>query len=258
AVYFNDALEARILLIRLLAAGTCPVGWFWRLAVPEWDGAPWHQSAARLLRDLVARPGGTVALARAVRRLIAGGDLAVLLAPLTPSLVTALLPPLAGMASAPAASGPSTEIPEAAGAAPAAARTAVVIPAQARLVSAHASPVQAIQIRDSQWAAHLAAKRALTALGSEEAAALQAEFLRRSSEDPVAVWLAAQVVLERDPALASALVALIAVARALRAMVVGAAPLRAPPPGRRLAAPERTTPPLAERAVPRAEPQTIS
>src|SRR5438552_4572254 len=59
-VYFADALEARALLIRLLACGRWPTGWFWPLAVPEWNGAPWSDAARRLLPDLLARPRGTV------------------------------------------------------------------------------------------------------------------------------------------------------------------------------------------------------
>src|SRR6478609_1785882 len=42
-VWFGDAAEARILLMRELARGRTPFAWFWALAVPEWRRAPLAQ-----------------------------------------------------------------------------------------------------------------------------------------------------------------------------------------------------------------------
>jgi hypothetical protein len=127
------------------------------------------------------------------------------------------------------------------------------------LAPARAPPSRASEIGDVQPAVRAAAQRALAALAPAEAAALRAEFLRRSPDDPVVVWLAAQMVLEREPSLASAAAVVAAVAQELRALIVDAPPLPAAPLGRKPAAPERTaTPPLSERALPREELQTSS
>lgn len=40
AVWFRSEDEARAVLLQLLARGEAPLGWFWRLAVPDWQGAP--------------------------------------------------------------------------------------------------------------------------------------------------------------------------------------------------------------------------
>jgi hypothetical protein len=251
-VYFNDALEARTLLIRLLAAGRRPSGWFWRLAVPEWTGAAWPDAAARLLPDLVARPGGSVALARAVRRLIADRNLASLLSPVTARLVVMLLPTLAGARPAPSASAPSAEVPDATGGAPIALRKDAVIPMRAPLVAARAPPQRRVEISAVEPAARAAAKRVLATLGPAEAAALRTEFLRRSPDDPVVLWLAAQVVLDREPVLASAATVVIAVAHELRAMIVQAPPeLVAEPRRKPVAAAETATPSSPARALSR-------
>lgn len=70
AVWFQSEEEARALLLRLLARGEAPHGWFWRLAVPDWQGAPlavwlrgWLEAARRDIRREVALASAFAALA---------------------------------------------------------------------------------------------------------------------------------------------------------------------------------------------------
>ncbi len=53
AVWFASVAEARMLLLAELARGRRPAAWYWRLAVPDWRGAP----AAPYLASLVAQAG---------------------------------------------------------------------------------------------------------------------------------------------------------------------------------------------------------
>ncbi|MBV9931286.1 MAG: hypothetical protein JO013_10115 [Alphaproteobacteria bacterium] len=50
-VWFASREEARRLLLALLLAGRVPQGWFWRLAVPEWGGAPLAPYVRTLMRE---------------------------------------------------------------------------------------------------------------------------------------------------------------------------------------------------------------
>jgi hypothetical protein len=95
AVFFRSELEALTALAALLAAGERPQGWFWQLAVPVWSGAGWTAAAPALLRDLLARPAGKVALARLVVRALHDDTGRALLAPLSEGLVGVLWPELA-------------------------------------------------------------------------------------------------------------------------------------------------------------------
>jgi hypothetical protein len=95
AVFFRSELEARTALAALLATGRRPQGWFWQLALPVWSGASWTAAAPTLLQDLVAQPGGTVALARLVVRTLHDNTGRALLAPLSEGLARMLWPELA-------------------------------------------------------------------------------------------------------------------------------------------------------------------
>src|SRR6478609_10022295 len=61
-VWFADAAEARMLLMRELARGRTPFAWFWTLAVPDWGRAPLAQWLERRLDD-AARDASGEALA---------------------------------------------------------------------------------------------------------------------------------------------------------------------------------------------------
>ena len=73
AVWFVSVDEARSLLLLILARGVIPVGWFWRLAVRGWHGAPltvWLPLHFSEIRD---NPPAIIALAKAVTRALATG-----------------------------------------------------------------------------------------------------------------------------------------------------------------------------------------
>ena len=55
-VWFASRAEARRFLLRELLAGRMPQGWFWRLAVPEWQGQPLARWLGQMFRQ--AGPGG--------------------------------------------------------------------------------------------------------------------------------------------------------------------------------------------------------
>jgi hypothetical protein len=65
AVWFRSIEEARELLLLLLAAGRQPSAWFWRLAVPEWQGLPLPLWLEERLEAALAEPAAEIALARA-------------------------------------------------------------------------------------------------------------------------------------------------------------------------------------------------
>jgi hypothetical protein len=103
-VWFRDADEARLVLVRLLAAGRQPRGWFWKLAVPDWRDRPLEEWIAEQLRAHVARADGA-ALTALVMALVAASATGILV----DALVTAIGPrpstfrvspiePLAGVA----------------------------------------------------------------------------------------------------------------------------------------------------------------
>lgn len=249
-VYFADALEARALLIRLLARGRWPTGWFWRLAVPEWNGAPWSDAARRLLPDLVARPGGTVALARTVRQLVAAGELTPLLAPLTPAGVAALLPELVESIAALVGTATVADAQELSASPSVAAALTAATTIDAVAISGSA-PAAVGGIHAIQSEAVALARRLLAALAPAEITALWRELVKREANDPVAVWLAAQIVLESAPPLAATPRLAIAVAEALRSAVVASWPVDTTS-SRRQAPPSRIiSPPHAEPVAPR-------
>lgn len=78
-VWFASRGEAWRLLLRDLIAGRQPVAWFWRLAVPDWQGEPAREWLAAALGEAVAGRGPIepVALVEAV---VAEGGLDLLLA----------------------------------------------------------------------------------------------------------------------------------------------------------------------------------
>lgn len=65
-VWFSDSAEARTLLLRALAFGRMPEGWFWPLAVPEWRGLALDSYLDQRLRTAMATSSG-----EAIRELLA-------------------------------------------------------------------------------------------------------------------------------------------------------------------------------------------
>ena len=82
AVWFHSVDEAWMLLLLELAAGRVPAAWFWRLAVPNWNGAPLRVWLPRLIAEAVWEPARDAALARTIVRAIAGGALESIVAAL--------------------------------------------------------------------------------------------------------------------------------------------------------------------------------
>ncbi len=88
AVWFASAAEARALLLTELAAGRLPFGWFWRLAVPDWNGATLPDWLASELAVAARDPQRLAELAQAVVRIAAAGHLATLAAALPGGTIT--------------------------------------------------------------------------------------------------------------------------------------------------------------------------
>src|SRR5690348_4484752 len=57
-VWFADAAEARMLLLRELASGRTPFAWFWTLAVPDWQREPLARWLGRRLQDAARDASG--------------------------------------------------------------------------------------------------------------------------------------------------------------------------------------------------------
>jgi len=79
AVWFRSAAEARAILLRELAAGRRPTGWFWRLAVPDWDGGLLDVWLPRWIARTRGDPRAEAALARAVIAVAEAGHLPTLM-----------------------------------------------------------------------------------------------------------------------------------------------------------------------------------
>jgi hypothetical protein len=63
-VYFNDALEPFIVLVRRIAAGTRPSAWFWAVAVPGYSpNLPYEQALRAAVSGALTTPGGGAAAA---------------------------------------------------------------------------------------------------------------------------------------------------------------------------------------------------
>ncbi|HEX5182275.1 MAG TPA: hypothetical protein VFW19_03880 [Allosphingosinicella sp.] len=71
-VWFADRAEARRLLLALLLAGRRPNGWFWRLAVPEWEDLPLALFVRRLVAAAAAKDDGVALPALALQIVEAG------------------------------------------------------------------------------------------------------------------------------------------------------------------------------------------
>jgi hypothetical protein len=70
-VYFHTGLEASILLALRLCRGEPIQGWFWSVAVPNWQpGTPPEQALRQILRDAFLLPGGVAAVAQFVQALV--------------------------------------------------------------------------------------------------------------------------------------------------------------------------------------------
>jgi hypothetical protein len=117
AVWFRSEEEARALLLGVLARGEVPAAWFWRLAVPEWQGAPLALWLPRWIAAIRRDPAQEGALARAFAALAADGALRALVS----ALEDAPAPPAAAVLHATAA------LPRAAAADEAAADPAPVV-----------------------------------------------------------------------------------------------------------------------------------
>ena len=125
AVWFRSAEEAQALLLQLLAAGRFPAAWFWRLAVPEWQGLGLPQVVAHWAAAAERQPQQAVRLARALVAAIEAG--------LLPALVAAVHSarmPRAAHAAVPATAAPGT------------AATAPLVQAAERLAARHTATVR--------------------------------------------------------------------------------------------------------------------
>ncbi|HEY1606389.1 MAG TPA: hypothetical protein VGF77_12420 [Allosphingosinicella sp.] len=71
-VWFANREEARGLLLALLLAGRHPNGWFWRLAVPEWEELPLASFVRRLVAAALAKDDGAALPALALQIVEAG------------------------------------------------------------------------------------------------------------------------------------------------------------------------------------------
>lgn len=89
-VWFADAAEARVLLMRELASGRMPLAWFWTLAVPDWRSAPLAQWLGRRLDEAASDASGE-AMATLVADALAGGCVETVVA-----AIAARVPPLRG------------------------------------------------------------------------------------------------------------------------------------------------------------------
>jgi hypothetical protein len=105
AVWFRSRDEARALLLTGLAAGRTPFAWFWRLAVPDWQGMTLPAWLPVLAAEAERSPARMVALSLAVRRIAEAGQLPALVAAFRMNAVAQA--PLT--VATPAGPGPATE-----------------------------------------------------------------------------------------------------------------------------------------------------
>jgi hypothetical protein len=82
AVWFHSSAEAWMLLLRALASGNVPAAWFWRLAVPGWNGAPLNVWLPEVMREAARNPEVLVRAAHALAPVIEAGAWARTLAAL--------------------------------------------------------------------------------------------------------------------------------------------------------------------------------
>jgi len=82
AVWFASRDEARMLLLLELAAGRHPVAWFWRLAVPEWEGQGLSAWLPALAAEARTEPRAELFMARALLPMTRLGAVDALLAAL--------------------------------------------------------------------------------------------------------------------------------------------------------------------------------
>jgi hypothetical protein len=82
AVWFHSSGEAWMLLLRALASGNVPAAWFWRLAVPGWNGAPLSVWLPEVMREAARNPEVLVRAAHALAPVIEAGAWARTLAAL--------------------------------------------------------------------------------------------------------------------------------------------------------------------------------
>jgi hypothetical protein len=82
AVWFHSSAEAWMLLLRALAAGSVPAAWFWRLAVPGWNGALLNVWLPEVMREAARNPEVLVRAAHALAPVIEAGGCAQTLAAL--------------------------------------------------------------------------------------------------------------------------------------------------------------------------------
>ena len=66
-VWFHSSAEAWMLLLRALASGNVPAAWFWRLAVPGWNGAPLNVWLPEVMREAARDPEVLVRAAHCAR-----------------------------------------------------------------------------------------------------------------------------------------------------------------------------------------------
>lgn len=105
AVWFRSRDEARALLVAELAAGRTPFAWFWRLAVPDWQGMTLPAWLPVLAAEAERSPARMVALSLAVRRIAETGQLPALVAAFRMNAVAQV--PIT--VATPAGPGPATE-----------------------------------------------------------------------------------------------------------------------------------------------------
>jgi hypothetical protein len=73
AVWFHSSGEAWMLLLLRLASGSIPAAWFWRLAVPGWNGAPLSVWLPEVMREAARNPEVLVRAAHALAPVIEAG-----------------------------------------------------------------------------------------------------------------------------------------------------------------------------------------
>jgi hypothetical protein len=76
AVWFRSGKEARALLLGLLASGRAPTAWFWRLAIPGWQGASPSDWVASEIAHALLHPKAMPPLARALIAAVEAGEVA--------------------------------------------------------------------------------------------------------------------------------------------------------------------------------------
>jgi hypothetical protein len=180
AVWFHSTEEAWSLLLRELALGRTPAAWFWRLAVPDWQGAPLGVWLAHVTRVAVRDTEVMARLAHALRPVFAAGIWAPVLAALAEA------PPPAGRRGRPGRTPqPAAGFPDA------------VAP---------------------DWADH-AARRGLARLDRGTRVAASAAIRAVSALDVRCDWIARLVLLPTAPELAGAPAALAAAAEAFAALL---------------------------------------